>query len=103
VLGDVEIRGGAGQGVLLADGDVTVSQGARFTGVVIARDDVRSAAGGGVVLGAVLAADSAAGPGDHSRIGDALRIQRSSCAVDGVLRRNARLVPVTRRSWAPMH
>lgn len=102
VRGDLELRGGAGQGVLLVDGDLTVSQGATYLGVVIARDDVRSAAGGGRILGAAFAADSVALPGDHSRIADGLRVQRSSCAAAGVLRRHAPMVPVTRRSWAPM-
>ncbi|MGQ0648610.1 MAG: hypothetical protein ACT4P7_13685 [Gemmatimonadaceae bacterium] len=102
VRGSVEVRGGRGQGILLADGDVTLSQGAAFLGVVIARDDLLSGVGGGSLLGAALAADSLAIPGDHSRIGDGLRIQRSTCAVSGVLRRNARLIPVAWRSWAPM-
>ena len=100
--GDLEVRGGRGQGVLLVDGDVVFSQGAEFHGVVVARDDLSAGPGGGRVFGSVIAADSVSGAGDHTWIGDGLRIQRSSCTVTGVLMHNARLVPVVRRSWAPM-
>ena len=37
--GDLELRGGRGQGILLVDGDLVVSQGAEFHGVVITRDE----------------------------------------------------------------
>lgn len=100
--GSVELRGGSGQGTLLVDGDLTVSQGARFDGVVLVRDDVRTGIGGGWLRGAVLAADTAAGPGDHTLVGDALRIERASCLVRDVLARHARVVPVRGRAWAPM-
>lgn len=100
--GDLEVRGGRGQGILLVDGDVVLSQGAEFHGLIVARDDILSGPGGGRVLGAAYAADSVTGPGDASWIGDGLRIHRSACAIAGVLRRNAPLVPVPRRSWAPM-
>ncbi len=98
--GDLEMRGGAGQGVLLVDGDFTLSQGAVFHGVVITQDDLLSAPGGGTILGLTLAADSRSGPGDHTRLGDGVRLQLARCVADGALRRSARLVPVVRRWWA---
>jgi hypothetical protein len=98
--GDLEIRGGLGQGLLLVDGDFTLSQGAEFHGVVIARDDVRSGGGGGRVLGLAMAGDMRAGPGDHTTLGDGAQINLSRCAVHGALRRSARLVPLVRRWWA---
>ncbi|MBP9106940.1 MAG: hypothetical protein KBF56_09290 [Gemmatimonadaceae bacterium] len=99
--GDVVLRGGAGQGVLLVEGDLTVSQGARFAGVVIVRDDVQSQGIGGTVLGAVLAGDANVAPGDHTRLDGATLVQRSRCAVDLALEWSARLVPVRQRAWAP--
>jgi len=102
VRGDLELRGGRGQGVLLVDGEIRVSQGAEFHGVVIARDDVVSGPGGGALYGSVMAADSSRGPGDHSHVGDDLLVRRSSCAATGALRRVAPLVPVVRRAWAPL-
>lgn len=98
--GDLEMRGGAGQGLLLVDGDFTLSQGAEFVGVVIARDDLLSAAGGGRIAGLAMAADARTGPGDHTTLGDGVHIQLARCAVDAALRRSARLVPVVRRWWA---
>jgi len=98
----LELRGGRGQGVLLVDGEIRVSQGAEFHGVVIARDDVVSGPGGGALYGSVMAADSSRGPGDHSHVGDDLLVRRSSCAATGALRRVAPLVPVVRRAWAPL-
>lgn len=100
--GDVELRGGAGQGVLLVDGDLTISAGARFVGVVIARDDVRSQGIGGTLLGSVLAGDANVAPGDHSLLDGASLVQRSRCAVDLALEWSARLIPVAGRPWAPL-
>lgn len=98
--GDLEMRGGHGQGLLLVDGDFTLSQGAEFHGVVIARDDVVGGAGGGRLLGLAMAGDMRAGPGDHTILGDGVQINLSRCAVQGSLRRSARLVPLVRRWWA---
>lgn len=100
--GDVELRGGAGQGVLLVDGDLTISAGARFAGVVIARDDVRSQGIGGTLLGSVLAGDASVAPGDHSLLDGASLVQRSRCAVDLALEWSARLIPMAGRPWAPL-
>ena len=100
--GSVELRGGRGQGLLLVDGDLTVSGGARFDGVVIVRDDLRTGPGGGLLRGAVLAADTAAAPGDHPEVGDGLRVERAGCVVAGVLARQARWRPVNGRAWLPM-
>jgi adhesin HecA-like repeat protein len=97
--GDVEIRGGIGQGLLLADGDVTLSAGALFAGLIITRDDLLSTGTGGTVFGAVLAGDDRTGSGDHSRLDGSSRVQRSACAVQQALERSARIVPVPRRSW----
>ncbi len=100
--GDVELRGGVGQGVLLADGDVTLSNGALFAGVVITRDDLASAGIGGTILGAVLAGDARKATGDHTALGGLTLVRRSSCAVALALERSARLVPVRARSWASL-
>lgn len=100
--GDVELRGGVGQGVLMVDGDLTLSAGATFTGVVIARDDLVTHGVGGTILGAALAADANVASGDHSRLDGSTRVQRSSCAIDLALEWSARLVPVRQRSWSAL-
>lgn len=78
-LGDVTVRGGRGQGIIIAAGDVTFEQGALFGGIVMARDDFVTGAGGGIVLGTVLAGDARRGPGDHTVVADGGLIRRSSC------------------------
>lgn len=100
--GDLEMQGGVGQGVLLVDGDFTLSGGALFAGVVITRDDLRSLGVGGTVLGAVLAGDATIAAGDHTTIGGMTRVQRSHCAVDQALEWSARLVPLRQRAWAAL-
>jgi len=100
--GDLELRGGMGQGVLLVEGDLTLSAGTRFAGVILVRDDVVSQGSGGTVLGAVLAEDARIASGDHSRLDGTTRIQRSRCAIDLALSRSARLTRVRHRWWAPL-
>ena len=100
--GDVEVRGGVGQGVLLADGDVTLSAGAHFLGVVIARDDLMSVGLGGTVLGAALAGDERQSPSDHTNLAGSTLVRRSSCAIALALERSARLIPVRARAWAAL-
>jgi hypothetical protein len=99
-LGDVTIRGGMGQGILLAAGDVVLEGGAMFAGIVVAQDDIVTGAGGGTVLGAVLAADARPGPGDHSHVGDRGSVRRSSCRVRRARLGSASPVRVLHRWWA---
>jgi hypothetical protein len=80
-LGDVTVRAGRGQGILVAGGDVTFENGAFFAGLVVAHDDFVTGSGGGVVLGAVLARDARRGSGDHSWIAGGGLVRRSSCRV----------------------
>lgn len=100
--GDVELRGGAGQGVLLVDGDLTLSAGAAFAGVVVARDDILSQGIGGTILGVALAADAVVASGDHTRLEGSTLVHRSACAVDLATEWSARLVPVRDRSWSAL-
>ncbi len=99
-LGDLTVRGGKGQGIILADGDVTFENGAVFHGFVIATDDFLTGGGGGSVLGAVLANDMRRGTGDHTVVASGGLIRRASCRL-----RQARLaasspVRVRQRWWA---
>lgn len=100
VRGDVTVRGGTGQGILIADGDIQVEAGARLAGLVVAGDDVITGTGGGTVLGAVLAGDRRRGSHDHTRIGDEGVIRRSSCRLRQAWLAAARPVRVRERWWA---
>ena len=99
-LGNVTVRGGAGQGILIAGGDVRFENGAWFSGIVTPRDDFVTGSGGGVVLGAVVAGDARRGPGDFTIVGSGGSIRRSSCRVQQVRLATANPTRVTLRWWA---
>jgi hypothetical protein len=99
-LGDVIVRGGTGQGILIAAGDVQFENGATFSGIVTPRDDFVTGSGGGSVLGLVIAGDARRGTGDHSVVGSGGRIRRSTCRVQQARLAAAHPMRVTRRWWA---
>lgn len=99
VAGDLTVRGGMGQGILLVAGDVAFENGAMFAGIVIARDDFVTGSGGGSILGAVVAGDAVSSPGDHTAVGNGGRIQRSSCRIRQARLAAATPARVTHRWW----
>lgn len=102
-LGDVTLQGGVGQGILIADGDVTLTSGATFVGLVVAGDDIVMRAGGGTVLGAALAGDARRGNADHSLIGDGGVIRYSACAIRDALFAAAPVGRVRSRWWVELY
>lgn len=98
--GDVTLRGGTGQGILIAGGDVVFENGAQFSGLVMPRDDLAGGAGGGTVLGAVIALDARRGAADHTVVSSGTIIRRSSCRVLRARHGAAVPVRVTQRWWA---
>ena len=98
-LGDLTVRGGAGQGIIIAAGDVTFEQGARFAGLVVAQDDFVTGGGGGIVIGAVMAGDARRGPGDHSTVADGGMIRRSACRIRQARLAAAPPVRIRERWW----
>jgi hypothetical protein len=92
--------GSVGQGVLLVDGGVRVETGARFVGLVIARDDIVVEGVGAEIVGAAFAADVEGAGG--SRIADGGAIRFGSCAVRRAMLGTARLVRLPERWWAEL-
>jgi hypothetical protein len=93
--GDLSIIGGAGQGVLVVDGDLMVSGGFEFLGAVIVAGDLRIGPGGALLSGGVRATnviDVGSGGGPS--------IVRSRCVLDKALVSTAAMRPVSHRSWA---
>lgn len=78
------ITGGSGQGVLLVDGDLTLSGGFRFAGLVVVQGTLRSGGAGGGVLGAVLARRIDLPPGSP------LEVRYSACALREATRGHSR-------------
>jgi hypothetical protein len=99
-LGDIIVRGGTGQGILIAAGDVLFENGASFSGIVTPRDDFVTGSGGGSVLGVVIAGDARRGAGDHSVVGSGSWIRRSTCRVHQVRLAAAHPTRITQRWWA---
>jgi hypothetical protein len=99
VPGDLTVRGGTGQGILLVAGDVWFENGATFAGIVIARDDFVTGSGGASILGAVLAGDAVRGIGDYTTVGSAGRIRRSSCRIRQARLAAASPARVKQRWW----
>jgi hypothetical protein len=92
--GNMRIEGGAGQGFLLVDGNLTVSAGARFFGVVVVRG-VLEVTERSEVSGAILAS--------RVIVHDGSRARYSSCAVERALRAAAMTVVPTGLAWSEMY
>jgi hypothetical protein len=101
--GDLHLAGGAGQGILLVDGDVELRGGFDFAGIIVARDDVTSGGGGAQVFGTVLAGDRSPAAGDHTVLDSGVHLQYSSCAIDRATMASSRLVRVRERHWFPTY
>ncbi len=83
VPGDLKVTGNVGQGMLLVQGDLTVSGGFEFYGVVIVRGRLSSTGTGGHFNGAVMAQN--VDLDDNKILGSAL-VQYSSCASNRALK-----------------
>ena len=94
--GDLVIIGGAGQGVLLVRGDLTVRGGFIYHGLVIVGGTLRIGDAGVRIVGAVQVGDPQRG---EVVVADNTIIEYSLCAVSRALAGSARVEPLTRRSW----
>jgi hypothetical protein len=76
--GDLVVTGGRGQGTLVVAGDLTISGGFMFSGLVLVRGALQSSGAGNRLMGAVVVANADLG---HNSIAGATALQYSSCAV----------------------
>jgi hypothetical protein len=95
-IGDLTVAGGQGQGVLVVEGDLTVSADFQFFGVVVVVGSFSSLGSGGLIVGAVIAGNDAF---ETQTLGGATRIQYSSCAVGKSLAGIGRGLLLRERSW----
>ena len=99
VLGDLELVGGRGQGVLFVDGDLTIAGPFEFFGLIVVRGRIGTPAtgvDGARLWGAAIVGNPTAG--DQLLAGD-LAMHQSNCAIAKALRSMARPVPLRSRSW----
>ena len=99
-LGNLTVRGGVGQGILIVNGDVVFESGASFAGLVMPADDFVTGAGGASVLGAVIAGDARRAAGDHTIVGSGGHIRRSTCRLRLARLAAAEPVRAKHRWWA---
>ena len=81
VDGDLTLGGGRGQGILLVRGDLDISGGTDFVGLVVTTGRLRLAEGGGLLVGAVLVLN---GGLDPSTLGGGSAVRLSTCALAAV-------------------
>ena len=101
LTGDSKVTTGSGQGILLVDGDLTLSGNFSFTGIVVARGTVRASGTGNTVTGVVMAA--AIDLGDAVTLSGGANVQYSSCAVQQALATTSPLVAAKGRAWVNLY
>ena len=96
--GDLALAGGRGQGLLLVRGDLDLSAGVEFTGVIVVLGRVTTSGTGGRVTGSLLIGGAAT-----SVLGSGSSISYSSCAVRRALQANGLPRRLAERSWAQLY
>lgn len=96
--GDLALAGGRGQGVLLVRGDLELSGGAEFAGVVVVLGRVITSGAGGRITGTLLVGGSGT-----SMLSAGARVSYSSCAVERALEANGSPRRLQARSWGELY
>jgi hypothetical protein len=93
--GDLHITGGAGQGILLVDGDLTIDGGFQFFGLVLVRGALVTTGSAAHVVGAVVAA--------RASLASATVVRYSRCALSRALLGAATPVFARAHAWVDMY
>ncbi len=99
-VGDLEIRAGRGQGVLVVEGSLTVAGGFSFAGLVLVGGSFTAEGIGTRIEGAVIVMNAG---GSGSRVDGATTIQYSSCGLERALIGSGEPKPLRERSWIQAH
>ena len=89
--------GGRGQGLLLVEGDLEISGGFEWTGLIVAKGGMKISGNGNKITGALLAQDVAID--DQNSISGNTTLQFFSCALSKAIQGSAFAEPLTMRSW----
>ena len=98
--GDLEIRAGRGQGVLVVEGSLTVAGGFAFAGLVLVGGSFTTEGIGTRIEGAVVVMNAG---GSGSRVDGATMIHYSSCGLQQALIGSGEPRPLQERSWIQAH
>jgi Tfp pilus assembly protein PilX len=93
--------GGRGQGLLLVEGDLEISGGFEWTGLIVAKGGIKVVGNGNKITGALLAQDVAVD--DQNTISGNTTLQFSSCALNKAIKGSAVARPLSQRSWVQMY
>jgi Tfp pilus assembly protein PilX len=96
--GNAKFTGGRGQGILLIDGDLSITGNFQWVGLIIALGQIKTGNGNANIDGAILAND--ANIGDQTSFSGTPVVSYSKCAIDYVLNSSAVARPLAMRSWA---
>jgi len=99
--GESHISGGRGQGILLVAGDLQLTGGFEWAGIMIVLGGVRMTGQGAKITGALLALNEAAS--DITYIGGTPVVTYSSCSIANALANTASVRPLAERSWAQLY
>lgn len=97
--GDVELVSGRGQGVLLVQGNLTISGPFEFYGVIVVQGTVTAT--NGQVYGALMTASAGGVP--SGSIAGTSQVKYSHCAVDRSLTGASVPVPIRERAWVQLY
>jgi hypothetical protein len=93
--------GGRGQGLLLFEGDLDISGGFEWTGLIVAKGGIKITGNGNKITGALLAQDVAID--DQNVINGNSTLQFSSCALSKAIKGSAFAEPLGSRSWVQVY
>ena len=98
--GNLKLQGGRGQGILLVDGDLELSGGVEFFGIVIVSGRLKTTGNGNKINGAVMARNVDL---DDNFIGGTPTVNYSTCAITRALQASAVVIPLNSRAWAQLY
>jgi hypothetical protein len=95
---DLTLSGGWGQGVLLVDGNLILSGGVQFYGIIVVRGAVTTS--GGQVIGALMTDNEF---GLSALVGGTTELYYSRCAIDRAVTGAAQPSAVRERNWVQLY
>jgi hypothetical protein len=101
--GDLTLIGGAGQGVLLVDGRLTLAGPVSFVGLIVARGGIVATAAGAEVTGSIRTGPAGIGENGAMEITHQFTLRPSACATQTVLRSAVIPRAVSGRPWAEIY
>lgn len=99
--GDLHLKTGTGQGVLIVEGDMHASGNYDFYGVVIVLGELKTTGTGNHIEGSVIVQGAGVLDSESTTLGNSL-VQYSRCRVEDAFNGALRPVPLAGRSWTDL-